>query len=139
MPKSLIDTDIFSEVLKGVDPIVRQRASAYRAVYGFFTISTVTVLEIVKGLHKVGREQRIQQFLQGMVQVETVSLDISSAVLAGRIFADLERTGQPTGRADPMIAAIALQQSLTLVTGNMAHYQRIKALGYPLDIDNWRI
>jgi predicted nucleic acid-binding protein len=53
--------------------------------------------------------------------------------------ADLERTGQPIGRADPMIAALALRHDLTLVTGNIAHYQRIQALGYNLSLDNWRI
>jgi tRNA(fMet)-specific endonuclease VapC len=35
-----------------------------------------------------------------------------------------------------MIAAIALQRNLTLVTGNLAHYSRIQALGYPLRLDN---
>jgi phosphinothricin acetyltransferase len=34
-----------------------------------------------------------------------------------------------------MIAAIALQHNLTLATGNIAHYQRIQALGYSLKAD----
>jgi predicted nucleic acid-binding protein len=38
-----------------------------------------------------------------------------------------------------MIAALALRHDLTLVTGNVAHYQRIQALGYNLSLDNWRI
>ena len=37
-----------------------------------------------------------------------------------------------------MIAAIALGHGLTLVTGNLAHYQRILALGYGINLDNWR-
>lgn len=139
MPKSVLDTDIFSEILKGVDQIVAQRATAYRATFGHYTISAVTVLEIVKGLHKVRREERIQQFLQGLVQVEVLALDARSGELAGRISADLERSGQPIGRADPMVAAIALQHGLTLVTGNTAHYERVKALGYALNIENWRV
>ena len=69
---------------------------------------------------------------------ELLTLDLSSAESAGRIYADLERTGQPIGRADPMIAAVAIQQGLTLVTGNLSHYQRIKDLGYELKLDNWR-
>ena len=52
--------------------------------------------------------------------------------------ADLERTGQPIGFADAMIAATALQHNLTLVTGNISHYQRIQGLGYSLKLDNWR-
>jgi len=38
-----------------------------------------------------------------------------------------------------MIAAIAIRENLTLVTGNIAHYQRIQALGYALKLSNWRI
>jgi predicted nucleic acid-binding protein len=41
------------------------------------------------------------------------------------------------GRADPMIAAIALQCDFTRVTGNLSHYQRIQALGYSIKLDNW--
>lgn len=63
---------------------------------------------------------------------------MTSADLAGRIFADLERTGQPIGRIDPLIAAIALQHGLTLVTGNRVHYQRIHTLNFKLRLDNWR-
>ena len=70
---------------------------------------------------------------------ESLTLDLSSAEIAGRIFGDLERTGQPIGRADPMIAAIALRHDLTLVTGNTAHYQRIQSLGYRLKLDYWKV
>ncbi len=138
MPKSMLDTDIFSEVLKGVDPVVAQRATSYRSTFGHYTLSAI-IMEIVKGLHKVGRAERIQQFLQNLAQVEILALDEHSAELAGRIAADLERTGQPIGRADPMVAAVALQHKLTLVTGNTAHYERVKALGYALDSENWRV
>jgi predicted nucleic acid-binding protein len=95
-------------------------------------------MEIVKGFHKLQRQDRIEQFLTGLPTVEVLTLDLRSAELAGRIYADLERTGQPIGRADPMIAAVALRHDLTLVTGNVAHYQRIQALDYNLKLDNWR-
>ena len=138
MDKALIDTDIFSEILKGIDSHVVAQAVAYRAILGRYTISTITVLEVVKGLHKIQREDRIEQFLDGLVTVDVLTLDVQSAELAGRIYADLERTGQTIGRADPIIAAIALRHGLTLVTGNQAHYQRIQNLGYQLYLDNWR-
>ena len=138
MDKALIDTDIFSEILKGIDSHVVAQAVAYRAILGRYTISTITVLEVVKGLHKIQREDRIEQFLDGLVTVDVLTLDVQSAELAGRIYADLERTGQTIGRADPIIAAIALRHGLTLVTGNQSHYQRIQNLGYQLYLDNWR-
>ena len=138
MDKSLLDTDIFSEILKGINPSVVAKATAYRSVFGRYTISVITVMEIVKGFHKLQREDRIQQFLAGLTTVELLSLDAQSAELAGRIYADLERSGQPIGRADPMVAAIALRYGLVLVTGNLSHYQRIQNLGYALRLENWK-
>lgn len=73
-------------------------------------------MEIVKGFHKLQHEDHIQQFLAGLPSVELLTMDLLSSALAGRIYADLERIGQPIGRADPMIAAIALRHGLTLVT-----------------------
>jgi tRNA(fMet)-specific endonuclease VapC len=139
LDKALLDTDIFSEIMKGIDQRVVARAVAYRTVFGRYTISVITVMEIVKGFHKLQREDRIEQFLAGLPTVEVLTFELRSAELAGRIYADLERTGQPIGRADPMIAALALRHDLPLVTGNVAHYQRIQALGYNLSLDNWRI
>jgi tRNA(fMet)-specific endonuclease VapC len=138
MDKALLDTDIFSEVLKGIDPQVAAQATAYRAIFGRYTISAITVLEIVKGLHKMQREDRVQQFLDGLTAVDVLTLDVPAAQLAGRVYADLERTGQPIGRADPIIAAIAMRHDLVLITGNQAHYARVQSLGYSLKLDNWR-
>jgi predicted nucleic acid-binding protein len=76
--------------------------------------------------------------LDDLSEVDVLLFDLSCAELAGRIYADLESTGQPIGRSDPMIAAIALRHDLLLVTGNHAHYKRIEKLGYDLRLDNWR-
>src|SRR5262245_17612190 len=135
MDKALLDTDIFSEVLKGKNPNVISRAAA---AFGYYTTSLITLLEIIKGYRKAQREDRITQFLALAPSVEWLTLDLGSAETAARILGDLERTGQPVGRADPMIAAIALRHDLVLITGNSAHYQRIQALGYSLRMDNWK-
>ncbi len=66
-------------------------------------------------------------------------MDFTAAGLAGRIAGDLDRAGQTIGMADPLIAAIALEHNLELVTGNAAHFQRIVRLGYPLTLVNWRV
>jgi tRNA(fMet)-specific endonuclease VapC len=139
MDKALLDTDIFSEVLKGVDPTVATRKTAYLAAFGQYTVSLVTVAEVVKGFHKQGWEDRIARFLNGLSDVELLTLELRSAELAGRIYGDLERTGRPIGHADPLIAGIALHHDLVLITGNQDHYLRIQALGYGLKLDNWRV
>jgi tRNA(fMet)-specific endonuclease VapC len=138
MNRALLDTDILSEVLKARDENVRSRADAYESVFGKYTVSTISVVEIVKGLHKVRRGDRIRQIVAEIGRMELLTLDLDSAQLAGQIDGDLERTGQPIGRLDPMIAAIAIHHRLVLVTGNTNHYQRIQTLGFALELENWR-
>lgn len=136
MDKALLDTDIFSEIRKRIDRRVLARAGSYLDLFGQYTLSVITVLEVVKGWHKLQREDRVQEFLAEIATAEVLGLDRQGAELAGRIYADLERTGQPIGLADAMIAAPALQHNLTLVTGNLSHDQRIQGLGYSLKLDN---
>lgn len=138
MKRSLLDTDIFSDVLKGKNPVVASFAKRYRAAFPVQTISAITVMEIVQGFHKKLRSDALVRLGNLLDTVEVLEFDRPTAELAGRIFADLERKGSPIGRADPMIAATALQHRLTLVTANSAHFLRIQALGYPLDVSNWR-
>lgn len=138
MNKALLDTDILSEILKAKNAAVVSKAVAYKENFERFTISVITVMEVVKGLHKVGRADALAKFINGLQAIEVIPFEQNCSILAGRMFADLERVGQPIGKADPMIAAIAVQHDLTLVTGNTAHYQRLQELGYSLKLDNWR-
>ncbi|MGD9645266.1 MAG: PIN domain-containing protein [Pirellulales bacterium] len=138
MKRSLLDTDIFSEVLKSRNSQVVGKAKSYRADFGCLTITTITVMEIVKGFQKSGQYARRDLFLRSLPLEEVLAFDTAAAEIAGRMYADLERNGQTIGRADPMIAAVAVQHGLTLVTANTAHFERIQQAGYPLDLDNWR-
>lgn len=138
MRRALIDTDILSEILKGKSETVRQRATAYKAEAGKYAVSTITVMEVIKGLHRLGREPAIVQFLSGLGALDVIPVDAAVGALAGRIYADLERAGRPIGRADPLIAASALVHDCDLVTGNVAHYEAIRSVGYALVVDNWR-
>ena len=75
-----------------------------------------------------------------MIRIEEIlPFDIRAARLAGEIIGDLDRAGRPIGVTDPMIAAIALDKGLDLITGNTAHFREIQRLGYPLTLGNWRI
>ncbi|MBU4225583.1 MAG: type II toxin-antitoxin system VapC family toxin [Chloroflexi bacterium] len=138
MDKALLDTDILSEIFKAKNATIVANAIAYKDVFGQFTLSVITVMEVVKGLHKMGRADALRKFLEGLHSSEVLPFDQACAEIAGRIFADLERIGHPIGRADPMIAAIAMHNNLTLISGNVTHYQQIQDLGYPLKLNNWR-
>lgn len=138
MTKKLLDTDIFSEILKEKDEGVLTRAAEYLAEEGRFTISALSVMEIVYGFHRVGREDRIEQFRARLADHEVLGLESAVAATAGRIYADVERRGTPVGLADVMIAAVALQHDIPLVTGNVSHFEAIRRAGHPLEIENWR-
>ena len=118
MNKALLDTDILSEVGKGLDPTVAANAAAYRNVFGRYTTSTVSIMEVIRGFRRTSSTRRLRTFEASIAVLELLPLDQAAAELAGRIAGDLERVGRPIGLADPMIAAIALTQGLELVTGN---------------------
>lgn len=137
--KTLLDTDIFSELMRGKNEVVRARAHAYLEQHERLTISTITVLEVVKGLHKMRRADALERFIQRLDALEVLSMGRDEAIIGGRVYGDLERLGQPIGRADPMIAGVAIAHGLVLATGNGEHYARIQAAGHDLVLDNWRI
>jgi len=140
MERSLLDTDMFSETLRDRDPSVRAKAEAYLDVVGRFTFSVVTIAELIDGFRRQLRDDRISLLITEIEagKHEVVSLGLKAAEIAGYLFGDLHRIGQPIGRADPFIAATALVENVPLITGNIEHYQRIQALGYPLQLENWR-
>jgi tRNA(fMet)-specific endonuclease VapC len=137
--KALLDTDIYSEVLKAVDANVARSATAYRQAHGVLTLSSVTLMELVRGFQKKQSQRSLQVFRSAIAAEEVLDFGRSAAELAGEISGELERIGRPIGMADPMIAALALTRGLVLVTGNIYHFQRIQQLGYPLLLANWRI
>jgi tRNA(fMet)-specific endonuclease VapC len=137
--RSLLDTDILSEVSKGIDQNVARNAIAYRQAHGLLTLSVISVMEVIQGYQRVGGSSRIQAFRNAIQSEDVLTFDQDAADLAGQIAGELDRVGRPIGRCDPMIAAIALTHGLELVTGNTVHYQRVQQLGFPVTLANWRI
>lgn len=136
--RTVIDTDIWSEIFKGKSPTVSKRASTYLAQHGRYTLTAVTVFEVIQGLHRMQRQGLIDAFREMLNDIEVLELDRPAADLAALIYAELERIGQGIDVGDAQNAAIALCHRLCVATGNIRHYSRIHALGYPLIIENWR-
>ena len=139
MRESLLDTDILSELVRGQNPHVSAQARGCEAAHGKLATSAITVMEIVKGYQRVARKRELGEFLLLLSSLQILPFDHDEAEVAGRIYGDLERTGRTIGRADPMIAAVAIVRGVVLVTGNTEHYQNIVDLGYALELDNWRM
>lgn len=138
MNRVLLDTDMLSEILKGKDETVARRSESYLSHYGKLITSAITVAEIVKGLHLKGRDDAMATFMHTLAAIEVLPLDESAGVIAGKIYAELDKTGRPIGRADPLIAGIAVANNLELATGNAKHFQQVVTAGFPLALVDWR-
>ncbi len=129
MTRSLLDTDILSEIIKGRDSAVLERAAAYIATHGRLTTSAISIAEIVYGLRRMGREDRLAQFETAANLAEVLPFDDSTARLAGRINGDLVRKGRTIGMPDVMVAAVALRAGIPMVTGNQTTTSRSASPG----------
>ncbi len=140
MNKTLLDTDIFSEIIKGKNQKVIRKAERYFTEKEKYTISIITVLEILKGFYKKNLIIQAQKFLEKVKEKEweILHINLDNIHIASKIYGELEKIGQTIGNYDPIIASIALENELTLTTGNKEHYERIQNLGYPLILDNWK-
>lgn len=138
MTRSLLDTDIFSEVMKGRNAKVVQAARDYLASQARLTISAVTVMEVSYGLRRAGRTEQLAAFEAMLGTVEVLPLGDAAGLLAGHLKADLDGRGTPIGASDVMIAAVAITAGIPLVTGNVAHFEFVQAAGHVLTIENWR-
>jgi tRNA(fMet)-specific endonuclease VapC len=61
--EALLDTDMLSEVIKGRDASVRDRARAYLTRYRQLTTSSLTLLEIAYGFARKGRSTELEAYL----------------------------------------------------------------------------
>jgi tRNA(fMet)-specific endonuclease VapC len=111
MTRSLLDTDIFSEVMKGRNANVVRAAREYLAAHDQLTISAVTVMEVSYGLRRAGRTEQLAAFEAMLPTIEVLPLGDAAGLLAGHMKADLDARGTPIGASDVMIAAVAITSS----------------------------
>jgi predicted nucleic acid-binding protein len=73
MVKSILDTDILSEYLKGHHPAVISHAARYTQEHGIFTFTSVTVYEIVYGLELKAASSQLKRALAWLNQNEEIT------------------------------------------------------------------
>lgn len=74
MVRSILDTDILSEYLKGHDRNVIGHASRYAEEYGIFTFTSVTVYEIVYGLELKSASTQLKVAIQWLRRTKRLHL-----------------------------------------------------------------
>ena len=131
----LLDTDILSNLLKRTPSTVLIAKLASVPPEQQFT-SSITLGELVYGAYRL--RERTGHFLERLEETLPPNLpplpfDGAAAWHYGQVRAELEHRGTPIGDADLRIGAIALSRGLTVVTGNVRHFQRIP----DLLVENW--
>jgi len=138
MEKSLLDTDILSEYLKGYDHMVVNQAGSYARQHTVFTFTSVTVYELVYGLELKAASSQLQKALAWLSQNEEITPMNADYLAAATIKARARRQGSILELPDCLIAAIAVRLQMPLVTGNTGDFRAIQNTGIKLRIENWR-
>jgi len=88
-------------------------------------ISIIAIGEIAKGISKITASKRkesltkwLNETLPSRFQDRILGIDFSTMVLWGNLVGQLEQNGRPLPAMDSLIAAIAIHNSLSLVTRN---------------------
>lgn len=127
------DTDVLSAVLRPAPPLGLIRRLARTPPSEQFT-TAITLGELLYGAARIGSQRLLARIAAVVVSAHPV-LPFDAA--AARVFADLktslEQAGSPLAEPDLRIAAIALTHDLTLVTGNVRHFERVPELR----VENW--
>jgi tRNA(fMet)-specific endonuclease VapC len=125
---SLLDTDTLSEIMRGRDSNIVQKAREYLRTHGQFRISIITRYEILRGLKAKQASRQITLFEDRCRKSILYPLIDDIIVKASDIYAYLYNQGLLISDADILIASTALVNNLTLITGNLEHFNRIPSL-----------
>ena len=128
-----LDTDVLSVFLRrGASPSAQRRLAEVSADSHFTT--SITLGELLYGAvrrQSVSLMRAIEEYVQGDVTI--VPFDEPAARSYAEIRVGLEATGQRLDDPDLRIAAICVAHDLTLVTGNVRHFERVPGLR----VENW--
>jgi tRNA(fMet)-specific endonuclease VapC len=131
--ESIIDTDILSFYFKGDEKVVAQ-FSLYLKEFDQVNISIITYYEVIAGLKFKKAAKQLQDFEVFTANNNIINISEESAKISGLIYADLRQKGITIGTSDILIAGIAIENGLTLITNNEKHYDSIQ----DLKMENWR-
>jgi len=138
MLKSILDTDILSEYLKGFNSTVTAHAAEYAMQFGVFSFTSVTVYEIAYGFQLKAASTQLRKALAWLDQNEQITPINADYLTAAAIRSTARRQGAVLELPDCLIAAVAIRLNRPLITGNTQDFEAIRKTGVNLVIENWR-
>ncbi|HLG03640.1 MAG TPA: type II toxin-antitoxin system VapC family toxin [Bacteroidia bacterium] len=132
MTEAIIDTDILVFFFRGNDKISK-KFSEYLHQFGQLNLSIISYYEVMAGLIYRGAEKQIREFELFIAANIVIHISDDSARRSAMVYSDLRKKGITIGSSDILIAGIALENDLTLITNNVKHFSAIGGL----KIENW--
>jgi len=127
----LLDTNICIDLINRRPPEVLARFRQYRL--GEIGISSVVAAELAFGVAKSGSARNRDALDMFLSPLEVMPFGAEAMWVYGDLRAALERSGQPIGAMDTLIAAHTLQLDAVLVSNNTREFARIAGLR----LENW--
>lgn len=133
MNRALIDTDILSFYFKGDIEVVRN-FEGYLRQYDIIEISLITYYEIIGGLLAKNALKQLAIFEDFISENRVIPLTEKSVKISAELYSELRQSGNSLDDIDLLIAGVAIENGLIMVTNNENHFGRIPGL----KIENWK-
>jgi predicted nucleic acid-binding protein len=126
-----LDTDIVIDIIRG-----KRALSDFLSITSRGTCTTtITTLELYYGAYKSGKESNVVLIDSLNVDIAIADIEYHDMKLAGRIMAELEKSGKKLEFRDVLIGAICINRGFSILTRNKRHFERLREYG--LSIENF--
>ncbi len=132
MEPVLIDTDTLSYFLRG-DEVVAGHFDRYLKEHSRLNLSVITYYEITSGLQYKDANRQLEKFVEFVQYNNLLYLTRQSCEISSKIYAELRKQGNLIDDIDLLIAGIAKENNLEIITRNTKHFERVKGL----IVTNW--
>ncbi len=123
----ILDTSFLVDLLRGKQEAVKKISELEEKNEPVAT-TAIGVFEIWQCIPKKASEKQAEKALEMLRSINTLSLDLDSALEAGEIQRKLKAKGETMDPEDAMIAGIAKVQRKKVLTRNERHFSRITSL-----------
>lgn len=131
--KYMLDTNICIYAIKKQMPLLQKLLAKDPSE---LCISSITLSELLFGIEKSNmKESNRKKLMTFLTNIAIIDYDGDAALEYAKLRSALERTGQPIGAMDMLIAAHALSKDMILVTNNEKEFKRVD----DLKLENWCI
>jgi len=130
----LFDTDVLSNIVKTKpSPLLLEKLTKLPPDMQLST--AISVGEIYYGALRSAQGERILKAFEEKVfpHLTILAFDEESAKIYGKIKVRMEKRGLSASEPDLRIASIAVQNKLTVITGNTKHFENIPGV----TCENW--